>query len=147
MKQHADCIFCRIVRGEAPAHFVDEDELTLSFLDLFPVARGHTLIVTREHFANILEARPQVIAAVGAKSVQLAQALNTALQPDGIGVYQLNGAAAGQTVFHYHQHLIPRHSGDTLEVHSRKQGEREELQQTATLLRRHLAAPATATDI
>jgi histidine triad (HIT) family protein len=95
-----ECIFCRIVRGEAPAHRVFEDERALCFLDIFPVAHA-----IREVFA-----------------------------PDGIGVFQLNGAAAGQTVFHYHMHLIPRRHGEALEIHSRTPGDPERLAETARRL-------------
>jgi histidine triad (HIT) family protein len=141
MSQSNDCIFCQIVAGTAPAHRVHEDELTLTFLDIFPVARGHTLIVTRDHYENVLEAEPAAIAAIGQRSVAIARAIRSALKPDGIGVFQLNGAAAGQTVFHYHMHLIPRHAGDSLQIHSRVRGDDMALAETAALLRRHLDPP------
>lgn len=122
-----DCIFCRIVAGEAPCFKVHEDELTLTFMDLFPVGKGHTLIVPRQHHESLFEMEEAPLLRVMALSRRLARAIRTALGPDGIGVHQLNGAAAGQTVFHYHMHLIPRWRGDPIAFHGRSQGDAREL--------------------
>ena len=134
MAPPADCIFCRIIAGEAPAHLVHEDELTLTFMDLFPVGQGHLLVVPKRHYENIFEADEESLRAVMANSRRLAHAQRRALAPDGIGVHQLNGAAAGQTVFHYHMHLIPHMQGNPLQVHSRKPGDPERLAETAERL-------------
>src|SRR5262245_51394144 len=112
MHRESNCIFCRIVSGEAPAARVHEDALTLTFMDLFPVTRGHTLIITKEHCDNIFEASATALAAVASISRRVALAIRKELAPEGLGVFQLNGAAAGQTVFHYHMHLIPRAPGE-----------------------------------
>ena len=117
------CIFCQIVAGASPAHRVWEDDRTLVFMDIFPVAAGHTLIIPKAHCTNLLHAAPADLAAVGAVSRDVARAIRRVFAPDGIGVFQLNGAAAGQTVFHYHTHLIPRMVGDRLEIHSRTPGD------------------------
>ncbi len=130
----SDCIFCKIVAADAPCHRVVEDDLTITFLDLFPVTDGHTLVVTREHFENIFEVTPEALAAVARTSHQVASAIKAEVAPDGLGVFQLNGAAAGQTVFHYHMHLIPRMQGDALQIHSRTQGDPEQLAVTARKL-------------
>lgn len=122
-----DCIFCQIIAGRMPCYKVHEDELTVSFLDAFPSTPGHLLIVTREHFSDLFEAKPEAVARVAANSVRLARALERALQPDGLGVYQLNRPAAGQTVFHYHMHLIPRQAGSSDAIHAKAAGKREEL--------------------
>lgn len=122
-----DCIFCRIVAGQAPAHAVWEDARIVAFLDIFPVADGHTLVIPKAHCSNLLDAEEADLAAVIAGSRRIARAIREVLAPDGIGVFQLNGAAAGQTVFHYHMHLIPRKQGDTLQVHSRTPGDPERL--------------------
>jgi histidine triad (HIT) family protein len=127
LNKHADCIFCQIVRGEAPSFSLCQDEQALAFMDIFPVAPGHVLVITREHFENIFEASDDSLRAVAAMSKRLAQAIRTQLAPEGLGVFQLNGAAAGQTVFHYHQHLIPRSGGDSLQLHSRVRGNDGEL--------------------
>ena len=138
---NSDCIFCRIVAGEAPAHVIHEDDRVLAFLDLFPVAEGHTLVIPKAHAENVFEAEAPDLAAVMAASKPLAHAIRSSLAPDGLGVYQLNGAAAGQTVFHYHMHLIPRREGAGLALHSRVQGEPTELEAVAQRLKAALAAP------
>jgi histidine triad (HIT) family protein len=129
-----ECVFCGIVRGEAPCFKVYEDELTLAFMDIQPVADGHALVVTKQHFANIFEASPEALSAVTATAGRVARAIRQELGPEGLMVFQLNGAAAGQTVFHYHVHLIPRSSGDALRLHSRVRGEDAELLRIAKLL-------------
>ena len=135
----APCAFCKIVAGEAPAQRVHEDELTVTFMDLFPASRGHLLIVPRRHFDDILGADPASLARVIENSRRLAPALKRALAPDGIGVHQLNGAAAGQTIFHYHMHLIPRRNGDPIGFHGRRMAEAGELAEVAALISRALA--------
>lgn len=130
-----NCIFCRIVAGDAPAHRVCEDEHTVAFMDIFPVTDGHTLVVTRRHFANLFEADVAALQAVAATAKRVAHALESVLQPDGLMVFQLNGAAAGQTVWHYHMHLMPRASGEPLVLHTRQPGDPARLQELATALR------------
>ena len=139
MAAKADCIFCQIVAGRAPSFRVDEDAETISFLDIFPVAAGHTLVVTREHFTNLYEATPAALAAVAAASRRAAHAIRTALAPDGLGVFQLNGAAAGQTVFHYHAHLLPRAAGTELRLHGRQAADRARLAEIAARVAAELA--------
>lgn len=134
-----DCIFCKIVAGVARAQRVHEDELTVSFMDLFPASRGHLLIVPKRHFSDILGADDASLARVVANSRRIALALKRALAPDGIGVHQLNGAAAGQTVFHYHMHLIPRRMGDPTGFHGRRQASEVELAEVAALIAGALA--------
>ena len=130
------CIFCSIVAGEAPAHRVYEDERTLGFMDIFPVAPAHTLIIPKAHCTNLLDAAPPDLERVIVHARRVAHAIRQVIAPDGIGVFQLNGAAAGQTVFHYHMHLIPRMKGDALQLPSRVRGEPAQLEATA----RELAA-------
>jgi histidine triad (HIT) family protein len=129
-----DCIFCQIAAGEAPAHRVLEDDRVLVFLDLFPAAEGHTLIITKQHFENVFEASERDLAAVAERSRSVARAIRQVLRPDGLGVFQLNGAAAGQTVFHYHMHLIPRKQGEALSIHGRQRGDPQRLQELAQAL-------------
>ena len=92
-------------------------------MDIAPVGDGHLLVIPKRHYENLLEADEASMLAVMAVSRRLAHALKRALAPDGIGVHQLNGAAAGQTVFHYHMHLIPRHQGDPIAFHGRSRGD------------------------
>ena len=130
----ADCIFCKIVSGEAPASVVAEDERTLVFMDLFPSSEGHTLIIPKNHFPDLFDADPADLRAVIERSQQVAHALRRVVSPDGIGVYQLNGSAAGQSVFHYHMHLIPRMQGDPLTMHGRGQADPQQLNELAAKL-------------
>jgi len=127
------------VAGKAPCDPVLEDELTVAFLDLFPVSEGHLLIVPKAHYPDILTADEAALVQVMRNARRLAQALHRALAPDGIGIHQLNGAAAGQTVFHYHMHLIPRRRGDPIAFHGRRQGRPEELAAVAERIRGALA--------
>jgi histidine triad (HIT) family protein len=129
-----DCIFCKIVAGQAPAHVVHEDELTLVFMDIFPVADGHTLLIPKRHCDDLFGAELGDLRALVVRSRQVAHAIRRVLSPDGLGVFQLNGAAAGQTVFHYHMHLIPRHHGDGLQIHGRKPGNPSRLAELANRL-------------
>jgi histidine triad (HIT) family protein len=133
-----DCIFCRIVRREAPAHIVCEDERTLVFMDIMPVSEGHTLVIPKAHCDDLFDADPEDLRAVMGVSHRVAHAIGQALRPDGLGVYQLNGSAAGQTVFHYHMHLVPRRHGATLEIHGRRPGDPERLAHIAERLQEAL---------
>ncbi len=136
-----DCIFCKIVRGEAPAHRVIETDRVLVFMDVFPVSEGHTLVIPKLHCTNLLDAIEPDLADVIVQSRRVAHALREVFEPDGIGVFQLNGEAAGQTVFHYHMHLLPRMKGDTLQLHSRIPGDPARLAEIAAQLAHVLAEP------
>jgi len=105
-------IFSRIVSGEIPAHKVYEDDETLAFMDVNPAARGHTLVISKDEHADLFTIPPETLAAVTRTVRRVVLALQAALVPDGINIVQNNGAAAGQVVFHYHVHLIPRWEGD-----------------------------------
>lgn len=118
-----NCIFCRIVSGDAPCHRVYEDEHTLAMMDIFPVTDGHTLVITKPHFADIFAADQAALVAVAATAHRVAAAIRATLAPDGLMVFQLNGAAAMQTVFHYHMHLMPRADGEPLALHTRVPGD------------------------
>lgn len=134
----ADCIFCQIAAGQADAYRVYEDERLLVFLDLFPANPGHCLIITKRHSDDIFSADAEDIAAVAALSVPLARAVERVTGCDGLGVHQLNRAAAGQTVFHYHMHLIPQNAGAGITIHGRAQGEPAVLSDMADRLSRAL---------
>ncbi|MFV9503485.1 MAG: HIT family protein [Oscillochloridaceae bacterium umkhey_bin13] len=105
-------IFTRIVQGDIPAAKVYEDDLTLAFLDINPASRGHCLVICKEERPGLLDLSPEQLTALSLTTQRVAQAIMTALQPDGFNIVQNNGAAAGQTVFHYHVHIIPRWNGD-----------------------------------
>ena len=132
MPSAPDCLFCKIVRGELPCHEIYRDERTLVFLDIFPVAEGHTLVIPRDHHESMFETDAESLQAIAALSKRVAHALREVLEPDGLMVFQLNGAAAGQTVFHYHMHLLPRAEGQPLALHTRVPGDPARLAELAT---------------
>ena len=129
-----DCIFCQILADREPCYAVHETRYTKTFLDIFPAAPGHCLIVTKDHFTDIFEATPEAIGLVGHVSTLIAHTVKEELQCDGVGIFQLNGSAAGQTVFHYHMHVIPRNHGEDLSIHSREPGNPSELEAMAVRL-------------
>jgi len=134
LDQVADCIFCAIVAGEMDAQRVYEDERLLVFMDAFPAAEGHVLLVPKRHGKDIFETEVEDLCALIALSRDVAEAIRSELAPDGIGVHQLNGAAAGQTVFHYHMHLIPRMQGDRIGMHGRERADPDVLAGVAARL-------------
>lgn len=105
-------VFSRIVSGELPATKVYEDEHTLAFMDINPASPGHTLIICKQEYPRLLDVPPALVAAVAQTTQRVARAIMAALQPEGFNVLQNDGAAAGQVVFHYHVHIIPRWQGD-----------------------------------
>ena len=130
------CIFCDIVCGEAPARIVHDDDRTLAFLDIFPITRGHTLVVPKAHSRDLFDADPDDVAAVARTAQLVAAGLRDAVSPDGLNLLQTNGAAAMQTVFHLHVHVLPRWEGDSLRVSfDRKPGEPNDLDEVAEELR------------
>jgi histidine triad (HIT) family protein len=112
----SDCVFCRIVAGQIPSTRVFEDEHALAFLDIGHVNPGHTLVAVKKHAANVFELEDAQAEAIGRAIVRISKALKKAFEPEGLSVYQANGKPAGQTVFHYHVHLLPRHAGDGMEL-------------------------------
>lgn len=111
-----DCIFCKIVAGELPAKIVDEDERTVSFMDIAPATRGHALVIPREHAVDLLSVDREDLNAVVAASQRLAGRMKDALGADGVNLLNSCGAVAFQTVFHFHVHVIPRYEGDPLRL-------------------------------
>lgn len=128
-----DNIFAKIVRGEAPAVKIFEDDAVLAFMDVFPQSRGHCLVVSKTSRArNLLEVEPEVLARLMVEVQRLARAVVAALKPDGVVITQFNGSAAGQTVFHLHVHVIPRWADQPLKGHARGQmADMAELRATA----------------
>ncbi|XP_040384946.1 adenylylsulfatase HINT3 isoform X4 [Oryza brachyantha] len=108
------CVFCRIIRGEAPAFKVYEDDVCLCILDSHPLAPGHSLIIPKCHFPSLEATPPPVVAAMCSKVPFLSNAIMKATQCDSFNMVVNNGAAAGQVIFHTHFHIIPRRSGDKL---------------------------------
>jgi histidine triad (HIT) family protein len=109
-----NCIFCKIVAGEIPCFKLCEDADTLAFMDINPVHDGHCLVIPKAHYPTVFDIAPEAFAAAGRMTIRVARAINAALQPEGINLMQANGAGAGQSVGHFHFHILPRHSDDGL---------------------------------
>jgi histidine triad (HIT) family protein len=111
-----DCIFCKIVAGQIPAQIVDEDEQTLAFMDIAPATRGHALVIPKQHASDLWEIDEEQFAAVARAAHRLAQRVKGRLEPDGVNLINSCRPQAWQTVFHLHVHVIPRYSGDPLQL-------------------------------
>ena len=107
-----DCVFCKIIEGQLPSMKIDEDDSTLTFMDIHPLSSGHCLVVPKHHAATIFEADVSDLEAAMVTAKRVALAIQEALRPDGLNVLQANGAAAFQSVPHFHLHLIPRWAED-----------------------------------
>ena len=116
MAADPDCIFCKIVAGEVPSTRVDEDERTVAFMDVNPATRGHVLVVPREHVVDLLAIGHEDLAACAATAQRVARRQKERLSADGVNLINSCGAAAWQTVFHFHIHVIPRYAGDPLRL-------------------------------
>ncbi len=114
----SDNVFAKIMRGEMPCVKVYEDKDILSFMDVFPQSRGHTLVVPKAASRNLLEVNPKDIGRLFGTVQRIARAVEKALSPDGIIITQFNGAPAGQTVFHTHVHIIPRYADIDMSQHA-----------------------------
>lgn len=113
---NSDCIFCKIVAGELPATIVAEDERTIAFMDISPATRGHTLVIPRAHAEDLHAISAEDLQACALAAQRLAGRMRERLGADGVNVINSCGAAAWQTVFHFHLHVIPRYVGDPLEL-------------------------------
>ncbi|KMY53175.1 protein hit [Bacillus sp. FJAT-27231] len=138
----SDCIFCKIINGEIPSAKVYEDEEVYAFLDISQVTKGHTLLIPKTHKKDIFEFSPEEASRLFQRVPIIAQALKAAYNPDGLNILNNNGETAGQTVFHYHIHLIPRYGRQdgfhpVFETHDSKYTG-EDLQQIAKEIAAHL---------
>ena len=104
-----DCIFCKIAAGEIPSRKIYEDSDLIAIMDLNPTSKGHSLIIPKEHCTNIYDIDEDIAAKVMKTAKKLATKLTVALNCDGFNLLQNNGETAGQTMFHFHMHLIPRY--------------------------------------
>ena len=132
----SDCLFCGIVAGEVPAQIVDSDEHTVAFMDINPATRGHALVVPRRHAADLFEVSDGDLEHTMIAARRLARRMKGALDPDGFNVLNSCGAAAWQTVFHFHLHVVPRYEDDPLELPwVPKEGDPEEIAAVADRIR------------
>ena len=136
----SDCIFCRIMVKQIPATVVHEDEHTLTFMDIGQVNPGHVLIAAKAHVDNIYALDDVQAAALFRSAARVARAIRSAFSPEGLSLYQANGKAAGQTVFHFHMHLVPRYADDGMSLTwPVKNPPREKLEENAAKIREQLA--------
>ena len=112
----SDCIFCKIANGEIPSATLYEDEDFRVILDLGPASKGHALILPKAHAANIYEISDDMAAKAMILAKKMVTKMTEALKCDGFNIVQNNGEPAGQTVFHFHMHLIPRYEGDQVGI-------------------------------
>jgi histidine triad (HIT) family protein len=128
MAADPDCLFCKIVAGDVPATLVHEDERTVAFMDINPATRGHLLVIPREHHADVHAIDPEDLKACALAAKAMAARVRDKLGADGVNLLNSTGAAAWQTVFHFHVHVIPRYDNDPLRLpwHP-KPGDRDEI--------------------
>ncbi|HEY4266061.1 MAG TPA: HIT family protein [Micropepsaceae bacterium] len=127
MAYDSNNIFAKILRGEIPAVKIYEDGKTLAFMDAMPQADGHALVIPKEAAENIFDLSSSGAAALMATTQKIAKAVKKALNTPGIMIVQLNGASAGQSVFHVHFHVIPRQGGADFKLHAREMETPEKL--------------------
>jgi histidine triad (HIT) family protein len=132
-------IFARILRGEIPAHKVFEDAATLAFMDVMPQSEGHTLVIPKAAAQNLFDLEPGNLESLIRTTQRVSRAVQHAFQPDGITLMQFNGAAAGQTVFHIHFHIVPRYEDRELRAHTRQMADNALLAEHAERIRKVLS--------
>ena len=128
-------VFAKILRGEIPSVKVYEDAHVLSFMDVMPQVEGHTLVIPKEPAVDMLDLSPEGAAELMKATQRIAKAVKKALAPPGIMLMQLNGAAAGQSVFHIHFHILPRHAGIDMKLHAREMVDPKTLEPLAAKIR------------
>ena len=135
----ASCIFCKIAQKQVPASFVCEDEKMVAFLDIKPLNEGHTLVIPKVHYESIFDIPKDLVAYLHGVIKKITLALSKATNPDGISIVQQNGKAAGQEIFHFHIHVIPRYEGQKLPGFSEiSEADREKLNQTVAKIRNYI---------
>jgi histidine triad (HIT) family protein len=139
MSTDPNCIFCKIVAGEIPCFKLYEDAATVAFLDINPAHPGHALAIPKVHAPNLYSCADADLAATARTARRIATAIKKALQPAGLNLLQANGPGAGQSVFHFHMHIIPRAAGDQLKMNwDIKPGDKNELAAIAAKIRASL---------
>ena len=132
-------VFAKILLEEMPCHRVYEDDKTLAFMDIMPVAKGHTLVIPKTKATNIFEMDKEYLVAVSKTTKKIAEAIKQSLAPSGVIITQLNGSTAGQTVFHYHMHVIPVYDKAPFQPHPSTVEEDKTLGLVATTIKKGLA--------
>ena len=133
------CIFCRIVSKQAPASIIYENTSVMAFLDIRPLHIGHTLLIPKDHYADIFDISESLLGEIHAVSKRVSLAIRKAMDADGISIIQQNGKAAGQDIFHLHVHIVPRYEGKKLPgLSDLKEASRVDLDSTAERIKIHL---------
>jgi histidine triad (HIT) family protein len=131
-----DCIFCAIAAGDGPAQIVDSDEHTVAFMDIAPATRGHALVIPRRHVADLVEIDDEELSHCVSAARRLALRMRETLEPAGFNLLNSCGAAAWQTVFHFHVHVVPRYEDDPLKLPwIPEAGDLDEIGRLAALIR------------
>jgi len=134
-----NCIFCKISRGKIPAKKIYEDENTIAFLDIYPAAKGHSLVVPKKHYATLLDIPEMELKELMPAVQKIAAAVMKATNAEGFNIVQNNKEAAGQIVHHLHFHIVPRFKDDGLKLaFGSKQGEEEELKEWESKIKEHI---------
>ena len=139
MAYDPDNIFAKIIRGEIPALKVFEDDHAIAFMDIMPWAEGHTLVIPKVAARNLFDAPPGVVAALIERTQRVAQAVQKALEPDGLRLVQNNEQAAGQTVFHLHFHVVPCYEGVAWRIGDAPMADQAVLRDYAERIRKQIA--------
>lgn len=134
-----ECVFCKIVRGEAPNYRICEDESTVAILDLYPVNPGHVLVMPKRHVETLAELGRDELISMALTLQKLAKAVDKTLAPDGLNMMINQGEAAGQVVPHFHWHIIPRNAGDQVVIRSKRlRPSAEEFRGVQALLKKNI---------
>ncbi len=133
-----DNVFAKILRDEMPSIKLYEDDMTLAFMDVMPQVPGHVLVIPKSPATNLLTLAPEYAQAMMLTTQKVGRAVQEAMQAPGFMIAQLNGTAAGQTVFHIHMHIMPRHDGLEFKMHARDMADMAELEEIATKIRTKL---------
>ena len=133
-------IFAKILRGEIPCVKIYEDDKTLAFMDVMPQADGHTLVIPKEPAENLFDLSPEGAAAMVTTTQKVVKAVKKGLDAPGVMLFQLNGKAAGQTVFHIHFHIVPCYEGREMKGHSRDMADKAELAEHAERVKKALTS-------
>lgn len=135
----AQCIFCKIVAGDAPSIKLHEDKLTLAIMDINPFNEGHALVLAKEHHATIFDTPAEIVAAAARTAKKIAKAVVRVVPNDGLNLVQSNGPGAAQSVAHFHIHVLPRRKGDNAKLNwDLSPGDREALVDLAAKIKSFL---------
>ncbi len=139
MSASQDCIFCKIIAGEIPSFKLYEDDATFAFMDINPANDGHALVIPKDHSKDVHEVSDESISRTVITAKKIAAAVEKTLSPRGLNLIQCNGEAAGQSVFHFHMHVVPRRDGDDLKLNwGLKPGDMDAIGRLAEKIKKNL---------